>query len=136
MSAKVATAELSGPVRTLDSIGPASDQIGPAQAKAALRGDHALPFTVVIRDAAIRYYGSVKAAAISLSCDPSLMQREFEAGKFGRLEHADDAAKAFIAQALIDAYGPLHDPKARTKQEIRDIRQKLDLIEQYVDHTP
>jgi predicted metallopeptidase len=60
----------------------------------------------VVKDAVIRHYGSVKAAAISLGVDPSLMMREFEAGKFGRLEAADDAVKAAVAKRLHEAYSP------------------------------
>ena len=132
MPRSISSVESSDPVRSLDNVGPRSDQIGPKLAKAELRGQ---PFNQVMRDSAIRYYGSVKETAFALGqVDPSLMMREFDAGKFGRFdEHADAQAKAFIAAALAEAYGPLSDPKARVRQLLRSIRAELDEIDQYVD---
>jgi hypothetical protein len=128
MRQTMTAAAASDPVRSLDNIGPASDQIGPKQAKAELRG---LPFHQVMTDAAIRYYGSVKAMAYALGkVDPSLMMRELKDGKFARFdEHADEPAKAFVAAALVDAYGPLTEPQARIRQLTRNVRAELDEID-------
>lgn len=124
----------SDPVRSLDNIGPASDQIGPRQAKAGLRRGTSL--IQVTKEAAIRYYGGVKQTAFALGeVDPSLMMREFDAGKFARLdEHADDEAKSYIAAAQVEAFGPLSDPKARGYQLLREIEQRVAEVRQLLEH--
>lgn len=119
MPQTMSNAARSLPVRTTDGLGP-------GQAKAGLRSDRiGLSLIAVTKDAVIRHYGSVKAAAISLSVDPSLMMREFDAGKFHRLDKADDETKAAIAQALSEAFGA-GDPKARVQRLIREGRRVLD----------
>ncbi len=122
MPATLATARASDPVRSADVARPPSDRVG-------------LPFRQVMRDALIRFYGSVKATAFALGqVDPSLMQREFERGLFERFDqYATPAAKAYVAAALTEAYGPLHDPKARAKQLIRAMREELDELDQFVE---
>lgn len=100
----------------MDDLGPASDKVGPGPAKAGLRSDViGLPFEQVTRDSIIRFYGSVKAAALSLGpVDPSLMQREFADGNFKRFyKHATFDAKAFVAKELAESYGPLDTREAR-----------------------
>lgn len=87
----------------------------------------------VVRAAVLKHYGSVKAAAICLRVDPSLMQREFDAGKFARLEQADADAKAAVSSALYDAFGRLDDPKARLRRHLREIRGRLDEFDQFLD---
>lgn len=122
MSAResVSSAITSDPVRSLDNLRPTPAKVG-------LASDHRRTDSVaaVMRDAVIGHYGSVKAAAISLRVDPSLMQREFDAGKFARLEQADDETKAAVARALYDAFGS-SDPKTRAQRLIREARQRLD----------
>lgn len=129
MNSTVATARPSDPVRNLDTIRP-------TQARAVLRSDHiGLALGVVIKDAVVKHYGSVKAAAISLNnVDPSLMMRELEAGKIGRLEQADDAAKAAIAAALFDAYGQLEDPKARARRALREVEARIREVDAYLEY--
>lgn len=127
MRQSISTAQPSDPVSS-------SDFPRPTPAKAGLRSDGiGLPFHQVMKDAVIRYYGSVKAAALSLEVDPSLMMREFDAGKFGRLEKADAEAKAFIAAAMQDAYGVLASPKARGFQLLREIDQRIAEIRQLIE---
>lgn len=112
MSRSISSAEASSEVRF-------SDVPRPAPAKADLRSDLVgLPFEQVTRDAIIRYYGSVKAAAISLgNVDPSLMQREFAEGNFKRFyKHGTFEAKAFVAAQLNESYGPLNSREARIQQ--------------------
>lgn len=113
-------AEPSDPVRMPDSYRPSSDQIG-------------LGFAAVVKTAVLAHYGSVKAAAISLgNVDPSLMQREFNDAKFGRIdEHADAAAKANIARALFEAYGRvLVTPYDHVRDVARQVRALADEIDQ------
>jgi len=125
MRSSLATSARSQEVRSLDEIGPASDQIGPKQAKALLRGT---PFNQVQAEAIVRFYGSVKATAFALGeVDASLMQREFRDGKFGRFdEHAKDDAKAYVANALHEVFGTLGTREARIAQLKRSIEDQLD----------
>lgn len=125
MAQTMTNARVSDPVRSLDNIRPtavkaglASDRVGPA-------------FGAAFLDAVIRHYGSVKAAAISLQVDPSLMVREFKKGKVGRFEHADADAKAYVAAALHEAYGA-YDPKVRRQRLIRDLRSIADELSEVI----
>jgi hypothetical protein len=111
---------LSVPVRSLDNIGPGSDRVGPGAAKAVLRSDQRI--SSVIRAAVVKHYGSVKEAAWALGeVDPSLMNREFDAGKFSRIdEHADADCKAAISRALYYAFGS-DDPKVIRRKRIVEL---------------
>lgn len=133
MSRSVATAQLSDPVRSLENIGPSSDRIGPGPIKADLRSGAS--WNATHKDAAIRYFGGVKQTAFALGqVDPSLMMREFDAGKFARFdEHADEQAKSFVAAALAEAYGPLSNPKQRGFQLLREIDQRVAEIRQLIE---
>ena len=106
------------------------DVVRPTAAKASLRSDRlvGLPFVQVTTDAVLRYYGSVKATAYALGeCDPSLMQREFQAGKFGRFdEHADLNAKAYVAKQLAEAFADLGSREARILQLKRTIADSIE----------
>lgn len=124
----VSAARSSDPVRDLDDLRP-------KPAKAGLASDRLGPrLTSTVKAAVLSHYGSVKAAAFSLGegakqppLDPSLMMREFDAGKFGRLDHADEETKAAIAKALDETFGRT-DPKARVRRLINDGRRILDEI--------
>ncbi len=124
MAPSVSPSLSSNPVRLPDNSG--------RPAKAALRPTYRQTMT----DAILRYYGSVKNAAYVLgACDPSLMMREFHAGKFARFdEHAEDGAMSYVAAALHDVFGKQTDLHQRTLDElariqkiklIRDLRQRL-----------
>lgn len=127
MASSVPAPGASVPVRSLDDVRP-------APAKARLASDRIGPaFASVLKAAIISHYGSVKAAAFALHVDASLMQREFDAGKFGRLDQADDAgaAKAAIARAVYDAFRD-DDPQAHVRRVIREIRQRIDELAEVV----
>ena len=131
MSRSVTSAVLSDPVRTLDTVRPRA-------AKAELRGsdsvgssDHIGP---TVRDAVVKHYGSVKSAAITLDVDPSLLMRELEAGKLGRLDK-DPGVLAAVAAALTQTYAPLATPKARAlalvaevEDRCRELRQAIEAV--------
>lgn len=126
------------PVRTLDNIRPTQAKAGlhPTHPSDVVRPSDGIGLSDVIRDAVVKHYGSVKAAAISLgNVDPSLMQREFDAGKFARLNEADADAKAAVADALYQVFGRLEDPKARVVRRIREAVECLKDIEAYLDYT-
>jgi hypothetical protein len=113
MAPTMARASESVPVASSDRIGP---RLG-----------------AVVKDALLRHYGSVKAAAISLGVDPSLLMRELDTGKFKveRLEMCDDDAKAFVSRALYEAFGH-GNPQARVQRLIRESRRILDELAEAV----
>lgn len=115
----------------------ALDSVRPQMAKASLAvnaGQFAL--TAVVKDALLRHYGSLKAAAITMGeMDQGQLTRELDTGKLNlaRLELLDDAGKAEVAKRLHDAFiASLEDPHARARRIIRETRQKLDELDDYV----
>lgn len=96
-----------------------------APATDARRQSSSIALTAVVKDALMRHYGSLKAAAISLGYDQGQLTRDLQSGDFKvrRLE-VDEAAKAFVACALAEAYTV--DPKAVQRRLLREARQKLD----------
>ena len=112
------------------------DDVRPRMAKAVLPGpsEGGLVWSAVLKDAFIRHYGSLKAAAISMGdYDQSQLSRDLDTGKFKqeRLEFCDAAAKAFIAAALYEAFANT-DPKARVQRLIRQVRRDLDELAEAV----
>lgn len=118
------------PTRRRSDLVGSLDSIRPVRLKADIRPSDVrtpsdrigLTFGDVVKMAVIRHYGSVKATAYALGegaelppLDPSLMMREFDAGKLARLE-ADLAAKAVVAEALYLAFGRPEDPAARQRR--------------------
>lgn len=80
------------------------------------------------KDALIRHFGSLKAAAIEMgNYDPSQLSRDLDTGKFRseRLDVLDEEAKAFISQTVAESLAP-RDPKARVRRLIREQRRLLD----------
>lgn len=126
MASNLAHSPQSDPVRSLDHIRPTQHKRSDGRTVGQ-----------VVKDAVVKHYGSVKAAAYALGegahlprLDESLMMREFEAGKLGRLE-ADPAIKPVVAAALQKAFGA-DDPKARALQLIQEGRAVLDELAQYI----
>lgn len=127
MPSTVAPNRVSDPVRSLDQIRPTQ-----------IRQSDGRTVGQVVKDAVVKHYGSVKAAAYALGegaqlphLDESLMMRELEAGKLGRLE-ADPAIKPVVAAALQKAFGA-DDPKTRALSLIQQGRAVLDELAQYVE---
>lgn len=127
MAESLKRADVSTPVHSVDDVRTGG------QLKAELGPSRSIPVQDVVKDALERHYGSLKAAAISLDVDSSQLSRELRTGAFQleKLERADDEAKAFIANALREAYGD-PDPKARAQRLIREARQRLDALAEVV----
>lgn len=103
------------------------DSVRPSPAKAGLRRQaSSIALIALVREALIRHYGSLKAAAISLSMDPGQLTRELQTGdfKFEKLERADDEAKAFLAQAMQEVY--VFDPRSQALRMLREARRAID----------
>lgn len=110
-------------------------------AKAGLPSDAiGLSVIAVTVEGVLSHYGSIKAAALSLSepgkpfLDPSQMMREFKAGNFRLLERADDIAKAAIFAYAHEAFGPLSSPAARGRFLFQELRRIQNEIEQLFGH--
>lgn len=115
MSSSMSARPTSDPVPSLDNLRP-------KPAKAGLASDAiGLSVIAVTIEGVQAHYGSIKATAISLNVDPSLMMREFKAGNFRLLERADDVAKAAIFAYAHDAFGPLTTPEARGRFLLREL---------------
>lgn len=99
--------------------GAAPVQRGPSAGRA---------WSAATKDALIRHFGSLKAAAIAMgNYDASQLTRDLDSGKFKseRLDLCDDTAKAFISSAVAETLAG-RDPKARVQQLIRQVRRDLD----------
>jgi len=125
---------------TVDLAREAIDGVRPTPAKATLRDQsssidanaQSIGMTAVVKDALIRHYGSLKAAAITFGMDQGQLTRELQSGdfKFRRLDQ-DEAAKACVARALYEAFGHM-DPKAQARRLIREARARLDELAEVV----
>lgn len=84
----------------------------------------------VVKDALIRHYGSLKAAAISMRMDQGQLTRELQSGDFKlkKLE-GDEDAKGCVSTALYDAFGH-GDSHAKLQRLIRETRLKLDQLDE------
>lgn len=109
------------------------DDVRPTMAKASLSDQSgSIALTAVVKDALIRHYGSLKAAAITLQMDQGQLTRELQSGDFKlkKLDQ-DDEAKCFVACALYEAFGST-DPKSQARQLIRDARTRLDALAELI----
>lgn len=107
-----------------------SVQLQPAKASLASQC-RSIGMAAVVKDALLRRYGSLKAAAIELTIDQGQLTRNLEAGTFrlGRLDALDEAAKALIGNALAAAFGRPHDPIAIARQLLHEAKQRIDEAE-------
>lgn len=127
MSSTLSQSRRSDPVRLPDTFGPTTAKAGAS-------------FAIVTSDAVIAFYGSVKATAYALgegagvaALDPSLMQREFKAGDFKRLQHASVQCMAAVALAHRDAYGPMaNSPEQHASRTLDSIQDAVNELRQYV----
>jgi len=106
------------------------DHVRPRMAQAALTvnvGQSVL--TAVVKDALLRHYGSLKAAAITMGeMDQGQLTRELDNGKLNlaRLDLLDDAGKAEIAKRLHDTFSPAaEDAKTRARRVIPQLIREL-----------
>lgn len=116
-------------INSIDGHGPRR-RLSDTPAKAVSQSK-SIALTNVVKDALLRHYGSLKAAAITLDYDLGQLSRDLASGDFKlkRLE-VDEAAKVFVALALADHYG--RDPHAEARRLIREMRARLDELEDVV----
>jgi hypothetical protein len=109
--------------------------VEPRMAKASLdRQSLSIDLMAVVKEALMRRYGSLKAAAITFGMDQGQLTRELQSGDFKlkRLEH-DEELKTALARGMQDAYANPISPQARVRDAIRDIRRRCDEVEQYLE---
>ena len=99
------------------------DRPAPASSAAPCQPS-SIALTAVVKDALIRHYGSLKAAAITLGYDQGQLTRDLQSGDFKlrRLE-VDQEAKAVVARAMAAAYTV--DPQAEKRRLLREAQHKL-----------
>lgn len=89
----------------------------------------------VVKDALLRHYGSLKAAAISMgNMDQGQLTRDLDSGKFKleRLELLDEEGKAAISKALFETFTS-RDPKTRAAQLVREAHRILDELAEVLE---
>jgi len=92
-----------------------------------------IALTTVVRDVLIRHYGSLKAAALTFEMDLGQLSRELADGNFKlRRLDSDSALKVLLAQAMAGTFGD-NSPKSRRRRLIRDLRQRLDELDEIED---
>lgn len=135
MATSIADRHPSDPLRTVDNVRPQMAKVGLHRTSEsdAVGSSDADGIGVIAQQTVVKHYGTVKAASISLRCDPSQMMRDLAAGKLGVLDRDPDA-RAVVVEALNAAHGRLHDPKAQARLMVKAMRQQLDALEQYLDH--
>lgn len=130
MGSTVTTAERS-------TEGKAFDHVRPAMAKAALH-DQALSIemSAIVRDALVRHFGSLKAAAIEMDIDQGQLTRELDAGKLNltRLQRCGAAFLVKFGALMVEHMQPLSSPKVRGFQLLREIEQRVNEVRQLLEH--
>lgn len=123
MSGSMARPPVSVPVPSLDDLRPRMAKAVQSRPSAGER-----TWSRATKDALIRYYGSLKAAAIAMGdYDPSQLSRDLDTGKFRseRLDLCDEEAKAFVSRTVAESLAS-RDPKARVRRLIQESRRLLD----------
>lgn len=91
-----------------------------------------IAMTQIVKDALIRHFGSLKAAAITMQMDQGQLTRELQSGDFKLKKlDIDPDAKAFVSLMLYEAFAPV-DQKTRVQRLIREGRRILDELSEAV----
>jgi hypothetical protein len=114
------------------------DSIRPQMAKASLDSQSlSIEMTAIARDALIRHFGSLKAAAIEMQMDQGQLTRDLDAGKLNlaRLAKCGTAFLLKWGSLMVEHAQPLSSPKARwqdLKQRQRQIDDERDQLFEHV----
>lgn len=89
----------------------------------------------VVKDAAQHAFGKQEAAAAHLGKDKGNFSRDVDAGRvtLRDLEGLGAQFLAALGAGLVEQYGVLLDPKARIRQVIKQQRELLNEVEQFVE---
>jgi hypothetical protein len=110
------------------------DDVRPRAAKPSLDGQQSsIAVGAVVKDALVRRFGTLKAAALTMKMDQGQLTRELQTGDFKveKLDRLNDDDKAFVAEVLHDAFGDA-DPRAQARRLIRETRARLDELAEIV----
>lgn len=85
-----------------------------------------IALTLLVKDALMQHYGSLKAAAITLGMDLGQLSRELQTGDFKlkRLD-VDEEARRFVIAALYEAVRD-DDPAVRKSRAFRRLREAVE----------
>lgn len=97
--------------------------------------DRTTTLSPVVKVAAIHAHGKQEAAAAHLRKDKGNFSRDVDAERLtmAQLRELGPAFLAKFGEELVKEYGALQDPKARIRQVIREVRERMNEIEQFVD---
>ncbi len=86
-----------------------------------------IEMSAVVRDALVRHFGSLKAAAIEMDMDQGQLTRELDTGKLNlaRLAKCGAAFLLRFGSLMVEHAQPLSTPRARAKELIKQ-RQRID----------
>lgn len=109
------------------------EKTGPANLKVGLKSDH-IGLGEIAFECLCAHYGSVKELAFALGqCDPSLARRELKECDFSRFnKHADQSAKAALAESVNNAWGALRSPEEAAALAVKEARHRLDILAEYI----
>lgn len=124
------------PTRALTSLDKALISDRPRQAKATLDDKtHADPLSEVVIAAAKRAYGKQGAAAAHLGKDEGNFSRDAKAGRIttAQLKALGPSFLAEFGRELLEEFGTaMESPQMRAQRVIRETRQKIDELEEFV----
>lgn len=89
----------------------------------------------VVRDALVRHFGSLKAAAIEMEMDQGQLTRELETGKLNvaRLAKCGAIFMLKFGELMVEHAQPLASPKVRGFQMLSEIEKKCAEIRQLLE---
>lgn len=113
------------------------DGLRPQMVKAELHDQSlSIEMSGVVRDALIRHFGSLKAAAIEMDIDPAQLTRELEAGKLNlaRLSKCGAAFMLKFGQLMVEHAQPLTSPVAQGFKDLNEMERRIQSIRQLLEH--
>jgi hypothetical protein len=106
-------------------------------AKADVRSQsQSIAMTGIVRDALVRHFGSLKAAALEMEIDQAQLHRQLESGTLNvaRLAKCGDAFAGKFAALLAEHAAAVVNPKVRGFQLLREIDSRVAEIRQLLEH--
>lgn len=130
MPTTLAAQQRSKEVQTLDDVRPQMAKVEHASPTRSIE------WTDTVKDALIRRFGSLKAAAIAMGMDQSQMCRDIDSGKLNieRLQRTDAQFALIFGHLLIERAQPLTTPRAQFLDLCRQRRKIDEQIEQYAEY--
>lgn len=113
------------------------DRLQPQMVKATLRSQAlSIEMSGIVRDALIREFGSLKAAAITMDIDQGQLTRELDAGKLNlaRLEKCGAAFMLKFGLLMVEHAQPLTSPVAQGFKDLSEMERRIQSLRQLLEH--